>query len=609
MAISAPLATARRTTLTTCLCVALAATAGGAHATDPSRAFSNPHANPNAQRAAFAPFAGFSNRPTPSRTHATVVPANTIPVTNCLDDGSAGTLRKAIEGAADGDTIDLSGLSCSTITLQQGALASNVPGLTIQGPGGGALTIDGANVDRVLTGNDLTISDVTLAHGTHLGTYGGGCMWALGNATLTRVQISDCKTLNGSGAAVGGAAMVGGDLTMYASTITGGSASAATLAAGGGAVVGGNVTMTASTIGANIAIAGSSNAYGGGLMALGTVTMHGSHIAGNTARTTNGFAYGGGVHAPYADVQVLDASVISANTAHSDTSFSYGGGINSGLATHPATATTTVSNSTISGNTAESSCASCFISGGGIHAYDTVVVKYSTIDTNKAKCIDASTACQAAGGGASAGGSISGNAMSLDDSTVSSNHAIAGGAPGAIGAGGGLFPGTSHPFVIHNSTIAFNDASTAGGGILASAPQNDPAELISSIVANNQSASGADDIASGVFGASATITGSSNLVTRWDMSTTMPSGTLTADPHLGALTTDEGGTTAVHPIPANSAAIDVGANPDSLGCDQRGFPYRRTYGTGTDIGAYEFQGEKHLFADSFDTTSACPPGP
>ena len=78
---------------------------------------------------------------------------------------------------------------------------------------------------------------------------------------------------------------------------------------------------------------------------------------------------------------------------------------------------------------------------------------------------------------------------------------------------------------------------------------------------------------------------------------------------LQPLTTDDGGTRAVHPLGAGSAAIDAGANPDSLGCDQRGYPYRRVYGSSADIGAYEFQGEKHLFADNFDGSPACPPAP
>lgn len=42
--------------------------------------------------------------------------AATIPVTNCNDSGN-GSLRAAIAEAQNGDTVDMSVLTCSTITL------------------------------------------------------------------------------------------------------------------------------------------------------------------------------------------------------------------------------------------------------------------------------------------------------------------------------------------------------------------------------------------------------------------------------------------------------------------------------------------------------------
>ena len=44
------------------------------------------------------------------RTAAAGVTAHTLPVTSCADDGHSGTLRIAVESAASGDTIDLTGL-------------------------------------------------------------------------------------------------------------------------------------------------------------------------------------------------------------------------------------------------------------------------------------------------------------------------------------------------------------------------------------------------------------------------------------------------------------------------------------------------------------------
>src|SRR4051794_28134394 len=124
MAISASLANARRTTLTICLCAALAASAAGAQPRGTLPRFHNTNPAPQAQRVPFAPFAAVSNRPPSSSVKAPAVPGNTIPVTSCLDDGSDGTLRQAIQSASDGDTIDMTGLTCSLITLQSGALVS-----------------------------------------------------------------------------------------------------------------------------------------------------------------------------------------------------------------------------------------------------------------------------------------------------------------------------------------------------------------------------------------------------------------------------------------------------------------------------------------------------
>ena len=97
MIISARLATARRTTLTTCLCAALAAGAGVRHA----GALPGLHeANASAPRAgahAFLPFAAVPSHREPAVADRIGASANIIPVTSCEDDGSNGTLRKAYD--------------------------------------------------------------------------------------------------------------------------------------------------------------------------------------------------------------------------------------------------------------------------------------------------------------------------------------------------------------------------------------------------------------------------------------------------------------------------------------------------------------------------------
>lgn len=531
---------------------------------------------------------------------------NLIPVTNCADDGSVGTLRKAIEAAADGDTIDMSDLQCSLITLQSGALVSAVTTLAIQGPGVDALTIDGGNAGRVLEGSSFDISDLTIAHGLSLSYVGGGCVFANGDLSLTRTKVSACLSISGNASAPGGAAVVLGYLTMHEAAIVGNTTSALTSAGGGGALVAGAATLYDSTISGNKAQATQGTALGGGLMVFGNVALHASKITDNTATSVDGRAYGGGIHTQGgAELLVREASTVSGNHAHSDSNRAYGGGVNSGVFGYAVATAVKVEHSTISGNAVDSSCAaSCFVSGGGVHAFDAIAADYATFNDNQAQCSDNMSSCSAAGGGLASFGSQSATGISLRNTTVSANNAVSGTQFGALGTGGGIWVGSDKQLVARNATIAFNYASKNGGGIAVTSPANAPSELQSTIVANNDTDNGPNDIA-GPFG-NATIDGSKNLVV-FSATVTLPADTLTNDPQLMPLTTDDGGSTATHPLTAISAAIDTGNNTHSLGCDQRGFPYRRVYGSAADIGAYEAQGERHLFADNFEESVVCPP--
>ncbi len=62
------------------------------------------------------------------------IPANSIVVHNCNDSGN-GSLRDALTHANNGDTIDLTQLSCSTITLTTGSILFTQTTITLQGPG------------------------------------------------------------------------------------------------------------------------------------------------------------------------------------------------------------------------------------------------------------------------------------------------------------------------------------------------------------------------------------------------------------------------------------------------------------------------------------------
>jgi len=310
------------------------------------------------------------------------------------------------------------------------------------------------------------------------------------------------------------------------------------------------------------------------------------------------------------DISVLDGSIVSGNTATSDTSWTYGGGINSGITATPTAATVTIEHSTITYNTVQSLCSACLVGGAGVRANDSITAEYSTFDHNDAKCAAVASACAAGGGGLwSLGSQGISSHINLRNCTVSTNTAVGGTLPGSFGIGGGLMAGNDEQIFLHNTTIGFNHASLSAGGIAASSPPAQASELISTIVANNDVDTGPNDVDVGLFANSAAFAGSNSLVMSAGATVALPTDTLTVDPGLQPLATEAGATTATHALPAASPAIDAGLNPDWLGCDQRGYPHRRTVGASIDIGAFELDGEPHLFADNFDGLAVCPPAP
>jgi hypothetical protein len=529
-------------------------------------------------------------------THGHTESTSIVIVSNCEDDGSSGTLRAAIESASDGDTIDLSALQCSLITLQNGPLLSGVNHLTILGPGSGALTIDGNDASRVLQGSSLAIEGLAIKNGRTSTSVGGACIFTNIDLSLTDVALAHCVEFS-AGSALGGALFVSGDLTMHGSSIVTSGAAGAMDAVGGGAFVGGAATLYDSIISGNTVQAGG-NSRGGGLSANGNITLHASTIESNTAQSSIAAAYGGGLHSYGGDISVLERSTVSGNAARADSSWAYGGGI-SAAGTAP-TGIVTVSHSTLNGNSASSACSACLVSGGGVHAADSIVAEYATFSYNEASCDDGLSQCSTAGGGLAAFGQFASSAITLRNTTISGNNSIGGTALGAFAAGGGVFGGSGLRIVAHNSTIAFNDAGTLGGGIAATSSTGAPSELVSTIVASNHNSGGAGDIGAGPFATELVLDGSNSLVTAEGPGVTLPADTSTDDPLLQPLTTDNGAATATHALAFGSPAIDTGANPDVLASDQRGFPHHRVVGAFADIGAYEFDSDPSIFADDFD---------
>lgn len=318
--------------------------------------------------------------------------AATRPVTSCADDSTPGTLRNVIYAADDGDTIDMSALTCSTITLTQGEIDISVLGdhqinnLTLVGPGRGALTID-ANNARFLNHGDfqvglgqLVLRDLTITNGNY--THGlASCIDSSGDVTLTRVTISDCHASNGGPLTFGGAVSVSGDLSMIESSISGSSSSAGgdNVAIGGGAYVANTLTLVDSTISGNTVTsvsAGDGANYitaGGGVYARGELSATRSTITGNSAQAT-----GAGENAIGAGVFVRDQTAVVSSTIDSNTADGRGGGLFKAVFSvygDPGTSLS-VSNSTISGNSASS--------GAGIASSRPLTLANSTVTANTA---------------------------------------------------------------------------------------------------------------------------------------------------------------------------------------------------------------------------------
>ncbi|MGN6519136.1 MAG: choice-of-anchor Q domain-containing protein [Dokdonella sp.] len=297
--------------------------------------------------------------------------AATIPVTNCQNSG-AGSLRAAAQAAGNTDVIDLSQLQCSLITLTTGRI--ELPSfVTVQGPGSGALAIDGNAYDRVfqhLGSGVLTISGLTVRNGS--GFLAGGCIYSGGNVQLTDVAIRGCKLMGIAGTSTyrGGGVFVDGILGMSDSHIDDNSVySALGNAVGGGAYVHGDLTMANSTISGNRAdsVAASGVAGGGGAFVTGVVDTSYSTLADNAVSALAApFGSGGAL--------VAGGRASLRHSTVSGTEAGFVGGVQlKGGNTTPASL---IANSTISGNRATAATI------GGVYAKAALTVANATIAFN-----------------------------------------------------------------------------------------------------------------------------------------------------------------------------------------------------------------------------------
>ncbi len=547
----------------------------------------------------------------PHRPHAPKpnTPLANLVVTSCADDAASsttsGTLRYAVANANDSDEIDLNSLSCSSITLTQGALPVTVDNLTVVGPGTGTFIIDGNGTDRVFTHTGtglLALDHITVRNGYT-------------TAAPPPINFPQSPAAPPAGAAVGGCVYSAGAVYLDHSVVSGCTASTTDAISVGGGVYAVALYMNASTISGNTAVVqasigasfGSSKytAVGGGALAQYLYASNGSRISGNVAIAGEGFGVGGGAFTKYSNL--LDSSV-SGNTSQGIVALS--GGIGASALY--------LQNSTLSTNTASGVAGTAIgdplyavgFGGGGFSKY-ALQVQASTITGNIAQS-DSTQYTGSAGGGLALGYSNNASA-SIAYSTIDHNQASFGGGllskysltlvqstisgNSASYIGGGVLLGSNSPSnYVFNSTIADNSAGYYGGGIFLY--YGTSLTMQSTLVAGNTAESGEDIYASYTNAPSGTLSGSStsqvsavtiggshNLVMS-ATNVTLPGDTLNSNPLLQALA-DNGGPTRTHLLGAGSPAAGVGSNPNNYTYDQRGPGFPRMSAGTTDIGAVE----------------------
>lgn len=237
--------------------------------------------------------------PSAVKTHFVTTCDDTLVLPTCdgIDDG---TLRKAFACAGNNDTIDLSQLQCSKITLGA-ALVSPAVSLTLVGPATGTLTLDAGGQSRVLVHNGgaddtLYVNRLTLASGHYekpdaVGGGTGGCIYSSGNVVLNFSTVTSCYASAGNADATGGAIYAKHAVGLYRSTVSGSTVHGngfpfAPFAIGGG-IYADVIDLNQSTVSGNTAASATIYAFGGGIAA-NLIYASSSTVSGNKANQAAG---------------------------------------------------------------------------------------------------------------------------------------------------------------------------------------------------------------------------------------------------------------------------------------------------------------------------------
>jgi hypothetical protein len=525
--------------------------------------------------------------------------AATLTVNTIADDGP-GTLRAALENAADGDTIDATGVS-GRILLRSGELRID-KNLRVTGPGPVSLVVDGnfsshvfevgsekvviivglgivgANGSGIWNDHStLTVSNCVIAGNS--ADKGGGILNDGSNYGNAVLEVKDSFILHNSAGNLGAGICNDGSYGGSARLLVTGSRIQFGMAHFGGGICNNGVGGSATLIVTNCVLSDNASSGGGGIFNDGSfgdtqIAIFNSLVSSNVAYGPTG---GGGIYAFARESGHVDLLISTSTLGQNAT---YYGGHGGGISARDAAVT--VASSTLSNNFADGSGGA--IECAGVSSRATFTLSGCTLAANSAAHVGGAIANFAAGAD---------SAVTIANSTLSGNSAGSGG--GALCNQGLGFP-TSAAARIVNATLIGNCASNNLGGT----------------ILNNGSFSGQTMIELGgtilkVGSAGASLANLSGTIVSLGFNLASddagaflnhPADLLNFDPLLGPLQ-DNGGPTFTHALLCGSPAIDAGKKFAVSSTDQRQAGFNRTVddpfvpnaadGDGTDIGALEAQ--------------------
>ncbi len=486
--------------------------------------------------------------------HAATIVVNgsddTIHADNCTLRAAIASINGAsLQGACantgaafgSGDVINFAP-SVTTITLNDApnnSLVIQVADLVISGNVVIERNTASANAFRLFRHNvpgTFSLIGVTLRGGLVTGTDGGAAVRSAGTVSLQNATVQN--NITNCASCPGGAVFAPVGVQTVNSTFSGNQTRSGPGSPGGAIFSNGAIELSNSVFDRNIAESGS---------------------CGGAVAATSG---------PSPSLRVISSYFESNEARGTLTTGQLGGALCASIAT------TTIINSEFRGNLS-------FGEGGALYALGPVEIDQSSFSGN-----------QATRGGGAIRFANSATPHQVRNSTFHNNSA---GVSTTNSGNGGAFL-TTNDLTLANVTMSNNRSAGLGGAIL---HNGGTLTMTSTIIANSISenpANGAGNIDIYRNSGTATIAGSNNLI-RAVTSITVPAGTLTSDPQLGALGnqgclapagTGSSLTCPFAQLPAlTSPVIDAGANPLALQYDQRGNGFPRVIGAAADIGAVE----------------------